>query len=302
MVTQLNFIDFQLVSLIEEYGNYTRIAEKLHLTQPAITHRVNQMELILGKPIIAKVGKKIVLTETGRIIRDDFPKMKSFYEELDDNIKEIGDTLSGVLTIGTSDTLGIHLLPKYIEGFGKLHPNVQLNLTSKPSRVVAQEMIAGNIDLGVALTTSVDDRYDIYPIIQRKDCVIVSKDSKWNDREKISLEELKNEKLITLDKMSQSRFFIVDWFKKRGININVAMELGSIEMVKRYIEIGMGFSIVPEISIQNELKEGRLHRIEIEEDVQYQTVVAFTVKNKYVSLIARRFIDYVLNNIKENAI
>ena len=81
MIKQLSYIDFHLVSLIEEVGNYTRIAEKLHLTQPAITHRVNQIELVLGKPIIAKLGKRIVLTETGQLIRDSFPKLKSFYQE-----------------------------------------------------------------------------------------------------------------------------------------------------------------------------------------------------------------------------
>ena len=57
MIRQLTFLDFQLVSLINEIGNYTRIAEKLHLTQPAISHRVNQIELVLGKQIIAKMGK-----------------------------------------------------------------------------------------------------------------------------------------------------------------------------------------------------------------------------------------------------
>jgi len=299
MIKQLSYIDFHLVSLIEEVGNYTRIAEKLHLTQPAITHRVNQMALVLGKPIIAKLGKRIVLTETGQLIRDSFPKLKSFYQELDDNIKEIGNSLSGTLTIGTSDTLGIHLLPEFIAGFGKLYPDVKLNLTSKPSRVVAQEMISGTIDLGIALTTSIDNRYDSFPILERHDCVIVASDSKWKNRDKISLKELKKDKLITLDKTSQSRFFIVEWFRKRGITIDIAMELGSIEMVKRYVEMDLGFSIVPEISIQNELKEGRLHKIEIDEDVNYQTVAAFTVKNKYVSLIARRFIDYVIESVKK---
>lgn len=299
MIKQLSYIDFHLVSLIEEVGNYTRIAEKLHLTQPAITHRVNQMELVLGKPVIAKLGKRIVLTETGQLIRDYFPKMKSFYQELDDNIKEIGNSLSGTLTIGTSDTLGIHLLPEFIRGFGALYPDVKLNLTSKPSRVVAQEMISGTIDLGIALTTSIDNRYDSFPIIERHDCVIVSADSKWKHLSKISLKKLKNDKLITLDKTSQSRFFIVEWFRKKGITIDIAMELGSIEMVKRYVEMDLGFSIVPEISIQNELKEGRLHKIEIEEDVNYQTVAAFTVKNKYVSLIARRFIDYIIDSVKK---
>ena len=58
-------------------------------------------------------------------------------------------------------------------------------------------------------------------------------------------QELKKDKLITLDKTSQSRFFIVEWFRKRGITIDIAMELGSIEMVKRYVEMDLGFSIVP---------------------------------------------------------
>ena len=296
MIKQLSFLDFELISYIDQIGNYTRIAEKLHLTQPAISHRVSQIEFVVGKPVIAKVGKKIVLTEAGQVLNKAYPNLKEFYSALDDKFKDLNENLSGSLTIGTSDTLGIHLLPKFIEGFGKKYPGVQLNLTSKPSRVVAQEMLEGKIDLGIALTTSIDDRYESHPILIRKDCIIVSPNSKWKTIKKCSLFEFQSTDLITLDKQSQSRYFIVDWFKKRGIDIHVAMELGSIEMVKRYVELGLGFSIVPEFSIQNELKEGRLHKIEIGDDVQFKTVAAFTVKNKYVPIIAKKFINYVLEN------
>ena len=206
--------------------------------------------------------------------------------------------LKGELVIGTSDTIGIHLLPKYVKEFTETYPKVSVRLTSKPSRMVAEEMIKGNIDLGIALSTSFDNRFQMTKLMSRRDVIIVSAESKFASLKEASLKDLKKYPFITLDSLSQSRYFLVDWFKRLGINIKISMELGSIEMVKKYVELGFGFSIVPEFSIETELKEGRLIKIEITDEVNFQEIGVFVLKNKYLSIASTKFIEFLENKIR----
>jgi DNA-binding transcriptional LysR family regulator len=297
MIEQLNFFDFQVIANFKELGNYSKVAEKLHLTQPAVTHRIKQIELQVGKKVLVKSGKRYLLTEVGETLFSYYQKFKSVYEELNDEINDLEKNLHGTLTIGTSDTLGIHFLPHYLKKFRQLYPKVKLNLTSKPSRVISQEMLEGKIDLGVALVSGLNEKFNVRPLFRRKDVVIVSTKSPISKKRRVGLEDLKNMPFITLDKMSQSRFFITDWFKKAGIDIKIAMELGSIEMVKKYVATDFGFSIVPKISIEEETKAGKLMPINISDKVNFQKVAAFTVKDRYESVLAKAFIEFLLNSI-----
>ena len=98
-----------------------------------------------------------------------------------------------------------------------------------------------------------------------------------------------------LDTLSQSRYYIENWFKENGFELKIAMELGSIEMVKKYVEFGFGFSIIPKLSIEEEVKTGRLHQINIIDKYPFHMIGAFVIKEKYVSQAAKVFIEFLLN-------
>lgn len=289
--------DLKLVYLINEHKNLTRVSELMFITQPAVSHRVKHLEALLKKKIIKKIGKQIHLTEIGNVIVDLYIKVRMNYKEAQNYIVDMENELKGDLVIGTSDTIGIHFLPRFIKTFTSTHPKVSIRLTSKPSRIVAEEMIKGKIDLGIALSSSFDDRFMMTKLTDRKDVVIVAKNSLLSGNNKVYLKELAKHPFITLDALSQSRYFLVEWFRNLGLEIKISMELGSIEMVKKYVELGFGFSIVPEFSVETEVKEGRLHKIEILDHVEFQEIGIFVLKNKYLSIASSKFIEFMANEI-----
>jgi LysR family transcriptional regulator, transcriptional activator of the cysJI operon len=289
--------DLKLIHLIGERKNLTRVAELIFISQPAVSHRVKYIEESLKKKVVKKIGKQIYLTEVGMVLADLYLRVKSDYKETQNLLQDMEKELKGELLIGTSDTIGIHFLPKYIKEFTDTYPKVSIRLTSKPSRIVSDEMITGKIDLGIALSSSFDTRFQMTKLMNRKDCIIVSADSAFSNLNDAYLKEFKKLPFITLDKLSQSRYFLVEWFEKLNINIRISMELGSIEMVKKYVELGFGFSIVPEFSIGTEVQEGRLHKINILDEVKFQEIGVFVLRNKYLSVASTKFIEFLKNKI-----
>lgn len=286
----LNFNDFRVIHLLKKHEHITVVAEKMFMTQPAITHRLKQIEEKLTFKVFNKLGNKFVITNEGLILNDFFTKYKSLLRETSDKINNEYQQVSGVITIGSSDTLALYILPQVIKEFKNKYPNVIIKLTSNPSKIVSKELLSGKIDLGIALTNSLTSNFDIIHLFTRKDVVIVSPQSTLANLKELNLKDLENNNLITLDEESQSRYFILDWFKKRKININIAMELASIEMVKKYVELDYGFSIVPEFSVENEIKHKQLSKILINDDVSFGEIAAFTDKNRYLSTAASAFI------------
>ncbi|MCB0278749.1 MAG: LysR family transcriptional regulator [Calditrichaeota bacterium] len=297
-VQNLSFTDLKLINLLDELGHLTHVADQLFITQPAVSHKLKQIEAIVGSPVVRKQGKRFVLTESGFVLKELYQKMNRIYKEGSDQLQDLGQVLTGNLTIGTSDTIGIHYLPKLIRLFSQSYPNINIRLTSKPSRIVAQDMLLGKIDLGIALTSSVDDRFEIYPLFRREDCIIVSGKSKYAGLQKSRLKRFALEPLIVLDTLSQSRFYIMNWFKDNGYDLKIAMELGSIEMVKKYVEYEFGFSIVPKLSIVEEVNSKRLAQIDIIDNYPFHMIGAFVIKEKYVSQAAKVFIDFLRNQSK----
>lgn len=292
-VQDLDYIDFKIINLISEFGNLTVVAEKMFMTQPAISHRIRLIEQKLSIIVFRKFGHKFYLTNEGLELNAFYIKYRSLIRETNDKLNTIMNQVSGELTIGSSDTIALYILPQIIHEFRLKYPNVRLNLTSNPSRVVAKELLEGKIDLGIALTNALSNKFDILPLFTRQDVVIVASDNKLAKKKTLHLEDLINLDLVTLDESSQSRFFILDWFKKRSIPVKIGMELASIEMVKKYVELDYGFSIVPEFSVQNEIKEKRLVKLDISENVEYGTIALFTDKKRYKSTATHAFIDTV---------
>ena len=186
----LSFTDLKLINLLDELGHLTHVADQMFITQPAVSHKLKLIESIVGNPVARKQGKRFVLTESGLVLKELYQRMNSLYKEGSDQLRDLGQVLTGNLTIGTSDTIGIHYLPKLIQQFTQLYPNINIRLTSKPSRIVAQDMLLGKIDLGIALTSSVDDRFEIHPLFERQDCIIVSGKSAFSHLEKSRLKTL----------------------------------------------------------------------------------------------------------------
>jgi DNA-binding transcriptional LysR family regulator len=241
--------------------SFTRAAEKLFRTQPAVSLQIKSLEDELGQRLLERHGKRVSLTEAGRLLYNRAEQIFSIVDVIHSDMSGLGELKTGRLTIGTSDTNCAYVLPAVVEAFRLSYPGVEIQLTDRMSPEVARLVVDGGVDFGIATLPVNDNRLDTEPLFQRKDVVIARPGHPLSSRARLSLSHVSEEPLLALEKGSTSRSLTDRIFLEAGIHPRIAMELGSIEVIKKFVEIGLGIAIVPEVAVKAEIESGRLSRL-----------------------------------------
>ena len=298
-IEELSLTDLKLIHLLQKEKNLTRVADMLYLSQPAASQRIKLIKERLNVDVATLHGKKWQITDEGLILSDLYASIERLIAKAKDQVSDLHEAPTGQMIIGTSDTLGIHLLPEPIAIFSKIYPNIRIEITSKPSRSIAVEVLAGKLELGIALESAVSDSFEIQPLLTRGDCLITSPQHPLTRKQRIMRKDLANLPLIVLDRTSQSRDIIEDFFTKENLPLHISMEMGSIEMIKTYVMQDFGAAIVPKLSVQQECKAKLLHQFDLPKKYPSQKIVVFTGKEKYHKTITQLFIQFIVDYFKD---
>ena len=150
-----------------------------------------------------------------------------------------------------------------VEAFRLAYPGVEIQLTDRMSPEVARLVVDGAVDFGIATLPVSDTRLDTEPLFLRKEVVIARGGHPLASRARLTLVRVAEEPLLTLEEGSTSRSLADRIFLEAGAHPRIAMELGSIEVIKKFVEIGLGIAIVPEVAVEAELESGRLSRLNV---------------------------------------
>ena len=201
---------------------------------------------------------------------------------------------TGRLSIGTSDTNCAYVLPPAVKLFAATYPGVEIRLTDRMSPEVVRLVLEGGVDLGLATLPVTEMRVETVPLFQREDVAICPADHPLKDDPFASLKQLSDYPMLALEKGSTTRGLMDGLFQGKGIHANICMELGSIEVIKRFVEIGLGIAIVPEVSVREEVKMGRLGAVRVEGLPVRQVGV---VSRSHLSPAAKTFLDLLKDDL-----
>jgi len=243
--------------------SFTRAAEKLFRTQPAVSLQIKSLESELGRRLFERHGKRVSLTEAGRLLYVHAERIFSIVDRIRHDVSGLDELRTGRLSIGTSDTNCAYVLPPVVEAFRQAYPGVEIQLTDRMSPEVARLVVDGVVDFGIATLPVYDSRLDTELLFNREEVVIASAEHPLAQRTRLSIKDLANEPVLALEQGSTSRSLADRIFLQAGLQPRIVMELGSIEVIKRYVEIGLGIAIVPEVAVRSELSEGRLSSLSV---------------------------------------
>ena len=243
--------------------NFTRAAEKLYRTQPAISQSIKLLEGDLGEPLFLRLGRSATLTEAGRILFEHVTEAFEALEQGRNRIESLKELREGKLTISASDTTSCYILPSILRQFHDRYPRIELRIFNRPSPEATKQVAARESDIGIVTLPVRHPRLVTVPIIIREDVVICAPSHSLSTRARVCFSDLKPFPLLLLDHGSNTRNFIDEKLRASGLDPNILMELGSIEVIKKMVQMGFGVSIVPKISIQEEEKAGVLQSIRI---------------------------------------
>ncbi|MBA3029428.1 MAG: LysR family transcriptional regulator [Desulfobacteraceae bacterium] len=283
---------------LAETESFSRAAEKLFRTQPAISQAIRSLETELGQSLFTREGRKSSLTQAGQIFLVHVHDVFETLEQGKLRIDALKDLKEGKLTLSTSDTTAYYLLPEVLKAFRDQYPGVDVRIHCKPSPVSAEQVLSREADLGIVTLPVDHPKLVAEPLMLREDVVICSFTHALAGRKKIGFKDLEACPLLLLDRGSNTRTYIDQRLARAGFNPKITMELGSIEVIKRLVQLGFGLSIVPLISVQREIEEGTLKALDLFKKSDCRTLGVIYPKSGIHSLPARMFAGMLRDFLK----
>jgi len=243
--------------------NFTRAAEKLYRTQPAVSQSIRLLEEDLGEPLFLRLGRSAILTEAGQILREHATQAFDALDQGRIRIEALKELREGGLSVSASDTTSCYVLPNILKQFRNRYPGVELRIRNRPSPDAARQVADRETDIGIVTLPVDHPKLTTETIISREDVAICAPGHPLAGRSQATFADLLAHPLLLLDRGSNTRRFIDGKLAETGLVPDVAMELGSIEVIKKMVEMDFGVSIVPRIAVLREVRRRALEAMHI---------------------------------------
>jgi DNA-binding transcriptional LysR family regulator len=254
----------QVFHTVARLLSFTKAAETLHMTQPAVTFQVRQLEEYFNTRLFDRTHNRISLTEAGERVYEYADRIFDLYADMENSVREMTGEIRGALTIGASTTIAEYMLPALLGDFSTRFPEVTMHLRVSNSEGIVSMVENNTIDLGV-VEAPVGNKNLVVEVCRQDQLVaIVPPNHNLAERESVEIDELLEYPFICREEGSGTREVINEYLNQYCKTVlNISMELGSPEAVKGAVEAGMGVSVVSRATIQKELKLDTLRAINL---------------------------------------
>lgn len=279
--------------IVAELLSFNRAAERLNFAQSTISARIKALEQEVGLPLFDRLGKKVALTEAGRMMVRYAGKMVDLEAE---TLYEIsgkkGD--AGTISIRMPQSLGTHMLPRILPEFQEKHPRVNLDINTCTFSRLKKELRSGITDLAFLLYDEVNQAdLDTRVLGFVNLLFICAKDSALRGREGVSLHDLENETLFLPKHDCRYKTKFNRTLLGLDIKAGSVMEVNSIETIKACVQAGAGIALLPEFAVEQGISQGRFTDFAIEDGIMETAVLMVMHKDKWLSPSLKSFISLV---------
>ena len=293
----------KILHAISQEGTFKKAAEKLYISQPAVSLQVQNLEKQLNTPIFYRDKRKACLTEPGQLLITYCDRILNLCEETCRALDELQTLRSGTLTLGASQTTGTYLLPRLISKFRQRYPKVDIRLNINSTREIASGVADGRIDLalvGGEVPQELKKTLDISFYAEDELALILPKTHPYSSLDTIKKEDLYHLRFITLNNQSTVRNVIENTLIQNGIDsryFKTGLEVNSIEAIKNAVQSGLGAAFVSVSVISKELELNMLHWAKIEGITITRTLSILVNHKRYYSNTTQVFKEEILGII-----
>ena len=282
---------------VAKHLSFTKAANELFITQPAITKHIQSLEREYGIRLFIRKGNKVYLTSAGEVLLEYSNKIINLELKLENDLNKFKENLTGKLRLGASTTIAQYVIPQVISKFHEKYPHVKLALHSGNTEQIAELLNKGEIDLGI-VEGKVKNR-DIHYIRFLSDELVAATSLNNNllKKDEISFKELITLPLIMRERGSGTLEVIEHALKAMKIklsSLNIVMYLGSTEAIKRYLENDNSIGFISTRAIEREIKQGMLKVIKIRDFKIIRSFDFITLHGSDPTNTAAQFIKFAV--------
>jgi DNA-binding transcriptional LysR family regulator len=293
----------QVFYTVAKQLSFTKAAEQLFMTQPAVTFQVKQLEEHFDTRLFDRSHGRIALTPAGRLVMDYAERVLKLTEEMDTRVAELTGAVAGSLLLGASMTIAEYILPKILGEFKAEHPEVQAHMTVANSETIVSRVADHALDVGLIESRS------FLPTLHNEVCcddelvVICAPDHVLAKRKTVRAQDLAAVPWVRREPGSGTREFTDNYLRDCGVvpdDLRVTMELGSPEAMKAVVETGIAIAVLSRATITKELELGSLVAIPLAPRL-IRTLSLVHPKERFRSRLVKTFVDFATRRMRETA-
>lgn len=272
--------------------SYTRAANELHLSQPAVSMQVKQLENSVGLPLFEQIGKQIYLTEAGQEV---FHYSRTIDQQLLEMETVVGGLkgMGGKLSVSVASTAN-YFAPTLLGTFCKRYPDVQVSLDVTNRKILLRQLSHNETDLVIMGTPPIEMNLSADVFMENHLVIIAPPDHMLANVKKIPLKQLEQETFLVREPGSGTRDAMERFFEERDIHLTTGMEIGSNEAIKQSVQAGLGLGLISQDTIEMELALKRLIILNVEEFPIQRYWYIMHLKNKRLTTVANTFKQFLL--------
>lgn len=278
---------------VVEKESFSRAAEELHMTQPAVSQYIQQLEFSIGARLLERSNKFVRLNEAGKIVYHHAKEMLGLYTRMECLVDDLMNKASGPLSIGASFTYGEYILPHVMTKICKDYPQIVPNITIGNTNYIAALVKSYDLDCGIIEGELLDDKLTIEPFATDTMNVMISANHRFANKVNVSKAELEAETWVVREQGSGTRAATEKVFAKLCIQPSKVIECGSTKIIKETVREGLGLTLLSDWTVKRELSLGELYRLELEGLPLTRAFSLVTQKTTFHTKAMEVFLEYL---------
>jgi DNA-binding transcriptional LysR family regulator len=288
----MELYSLQVFLAVATEKSFSRAAERLLRTQPAVSLALQRLEQELQEKLIDRSGKGLLLTDAGRTVLEYARRFESLRQEMENSLAELRDNSAGRLTIGANESTSLYLL-RHIERYRELYPKVKVQVRRSLSSRIPNELLDGNLELGVISYDPGDERLKSKVIYTDALAFVVSPKHRLANRKTVSISELGSETFVAHNVISPYREVVLREFRAHKVPLRMDVEMPTIETIRKMVQNNMGVAFVPRMCVEQEIEQGTLAEVRIKEMHVERKIRLVYPTRRGLSHAARAFLEVV---------
>jgi DNA-binding transcriptional LysR family regulator len=270
--------------------SFSRAAEKLFRTQPAVSLAVQRLERELGERLLDRSGRELLVTDAGRLVIEFARRYQNLGRDLETALAELKDNAAGRLIVGANESTALYLL-QHIELYRRLYPRVKIQVRRCLSSRVPAQIIDGDLELGVISYDPRDDRLVSQVIFTDHLAFVVSPRHRFARRKSVSIADLGMETFIAHNVVSPYRERVLGEFQRHKVNLNMDVEMPTVETIRKMVQRNEGVAFLPRMCVEQEIRRKLLREVEVRELRVERHIRLVYPARRALSHAARAFLD-----------
>lgn len=293
----------QVFHAVARHGSFTRAAETLFMTQPAVTFQVKQLEEQFNTRLLDRGHGKVSLTPAGEIVFAYADRILGLSDEMETRINELTDELTGVLVVGASPTIAAYWLPQVLSTFKHKYPRVVPRVFVGNSESIQNRVAAHDIDVGLVERDTTESDLECTLAYRDELLAVVPPGHPLSGAKSLSAEQLQSVPFVDRDPGAAIRALAEEFFRAGGVppdTLERTAELGSLAVIKQLVREGMGFAIISRASLSRDLRDGTLVAISLAPRL-FSSLNVLVPKDRFRARLHSTFAEFVVQHLSDYA-